>query len=149
MHSEAARGCESMSGEAVLYMALELSARSWKVLFASSRGGRRERRVAAGDVAKLVAEVAAAKRKLGLEPQARVVSCYACVPTVRAWRRARPCQGQAPAGWPFRPALTRSARGAGEEKRSGRKNGSAGVEQKNGPFAFTEKEEDWLRDRGA
>jgi transposase len=76
MRSEAARGCESMSGEAVLYMALELSARSWKVLLASSRGGRRERSVAAGDVAKLVAEVAAAKRKLGLGPEARVVSCY-------------------------------------------------------------------------
>jgi transposase len=57
-------------------MALELSARSWKVLFASSRGGRRERSVAAGDVPKLAAEIAAAKRKLGLAPQARMVSCY-------------------------------------------------------------------------
>lgn len=76
MRSEAARRFESTSGEAVLYMALELSARSWKVLFASLRGGRRERSVAAGDVAKLVAEIAAAKRKLGLAPQARVVSCY-------------------------------------------------------------------------
>jgi transposase len=58
-------------------MAMELSARSWKVLFASTRGGRRlERRVGAGDVARLLAEIAAAKRKLGLAPQARVVSCY-------------------------------------------------------------------------
>jgi transposase len=58
-------------------MALELSARRWQVLFASTaRGGRRERGVAAGDVGKLAAEIAAAKRKLGLAPQARVVSCY-------------------------------------------------------------------------
>jgi transposase len=57
-------------------MALELSARSWKVLFASTRGGRRERSVAAGDVPKLMAEVAAAKGKLGLVPEAGVVSCY-------------------------------------------------------------------------
>ena len=76
MHSEAARGCESTLGEAVLYMALELSARSWKVLLSSSRGGRRERSVAGGDVARLMAEIAAAKHKLGLPPAARVVSCY-------------------------------------------------------------------------
>jgi transposase len=77
MRSEAARGCESTSGRQVLYMALELSARRWKVLLASSRGGRREERsVAAGDVPKLMAEIAAAKRKLGLPPEARVVSCY-------------------------------------------------------------------------
>ncbi len=57
-------------------MALELSARSWKVLFASMKGGRRERSVAAGDVARLAAEIAAAKRKLGLASEARVVSCY-------------------------------------------------------------------------
>ena len=76
MRSEAARGCESTSGEAVLYMALELSARRWKVLFALRRGGRLERGVAAGDMAKLVAEIASAKRKLNLPPEARVVSCY-------------------------------------------------------------------------
>jgi transposase len=76
MRSEAARGCESTSGGQVLYMALELSARRWKVLFASPRGGRREVGVGAGDVPRLVAEIAAAKRKLGLAPEAGVVSCY-------------------------------------------------------------------------
>ena len=77
MCSEAARGCESTSDGDVLYMALELSARRWKVLLASSRcAGRRERSVAAGDVAKLLAEIASGKRKLGLPPEARVVSCY-------------------------------------------------------------------------
>jgi len=57
-------------------MALELSDRTWKVLFASPAGGRRERSVAARDVAALVGEIAAAKRRLGLSAQARVVSCY-------------------------------------------------------------------------
>jgi len=46
------------------------------VLFASPAGRRRERNVAARDVAALVAEIAAAKRRLGLSAQARVVSCY-------------------------------------------------------------------------
>lgn len=59
-----------------LYMVLELSDRSWKVLFAASRGRRRERTVAARDVMQLLAEIAEAKRKLGLPPEARVVSCY-------------------------------------------------------------------------
>jgi len=57
-------------------MALELSERTWKVLFASPAGRRRERSVAARDVAALVGEIAAAKRRLGLSAQARVVSCY-------------------------------------------------------------------------
>jgi transposase len=57
-------------------MALELSARSWKVLFRSWSGRLRERSVAAGEVGKLLAEMAAAKRSLGLVPEAGVVSCY-------------------------------------------------------------------------
>ena len=57
-------------------MALELSERTWKVLFASPAGRRRERSVAARDVAALLEEIAAAKRRLGLSAQARVVSCY-------------------------------------------------------------------------
>jgi transposase len=59
----------------VLYTVLELSDRSWKVLFAAPSGRRRERTVAARDVAQLLAETAKAKRKLGLA-DARVVSCY-------------------------------------------------------------------------
>jgi transposase len=57
-------------------MVLELSERSWKVLFASAAGRRRERAVAGRDVAGLLEEIAAAKRRLGLSAQARVVSCY-------------------------------------------------------------------------
>jgi transposase len=62
--------------EAVLYMALELSDRSWKVLFAAPSGRRRERTVAARDIGQLLAEIGEAKRKLGLPAGARVVSCY-------------------------------------------------------------------------
>jgi transposase len=57
-------------------MALELSERTWKVLFASGAGRRREISVAARELGRLLEEIAAAKRRLGLSPQARVVSCY-------------------------------------------------------------------------
>ena len=70
MRSEAARAGKSNVGGEVLYMALELSARQWR------SGRRRECSVAAGDVAKLLAEIAAAKERLGLPPEALVVSCY-------------------------------------------------------------------------
>ena len=76
MRSEATRGGETTVGGQVLYMALELSERVWKVLFASPAGRRRERSVPARDLGRLLEEIAAAKRRLGLSPQARVVSCY-------------------------------------------------------------------------
>lgn len=60
----------------VLYMALELANATWKVLFQSGAGRRRERTVPARDMAKLLAEIAAAKARLGLTPDAKVVSCY-------------------------------------------------------------------------
>ena len=74
--TQATLGGESNACEPALYMALELSDRSWKVLFQAPSGRRRERFVAAGELEQLLSEMAAAKRKLGLPPQARVVSCY-------------------------------------------------------------------------
>src|ERR1043166_7990390 len=76
MRSEATREGETIVGGQVLYMALALSDRTWKVLFASPAGRRRERSVAARDLGRLIEEVAGAKRRLGLSAQARVVSCY-------------------------------------------------------------------------
>ena len=76
MRSEATREGEISVGGQVLYMALELSERTWKVLFASPARRRRQRSVAARDVAALLEEIAAAKRRLCLSAQARVVSCY-------------------------------------------------------------------------
>jgi transposase len=75
MMSEATQ-IETNAGGAVLYMTMELSDRTWKVLFATTAGGRRERSVPARDLAKLFAEIAAAKRRFGLSPHARVISCY-------------------------------------------------------------------------
>jgi transposase len=43
---------------------------------AAPSGRRRERSVVARDIAELLAEIAEAKRKLGLSPTTRVVSCY-------------------------------------------------------------------------
>lgn len=59
----------------VLYMALELSNKSWKVCFSD---GRRRRRVSvdAGDLPGLSEQVVRARAKLGLEEDCRVVSCY-------------------------------------------------------------------------
>jgi transposase len=76
MRSESTRDDETNVGGEVLYMALELSERTWKVLFASGAGRRREISVAARELGRLLEEIAAAKRRLGLSPQARVVSCY-------------------------------------------------------------------------
>lgn len=59
----------------VLHMALELSAAKWLVGF-SARGRRRRVSVGAEDRAGLLAEISKAKVKLGLVPDARVVSCY-------------------------------------------------------------------------
>lgn len=59
----------------VLYMALELSAKTWKVGFGD---GRKERvcTVAAGDWPGLHEQMRRAREKLGLAPGCRVVSCY-------------------------------------------------------------------------
>ncbi len=61
---------------AVLFVAFELSAKSWKL--AISAGGRRAREVklSAGDLAELREELVAAKKKFGLPDDAAVVSCY-------------------------------------------------------------------------
>src|ERR671924_1239720 len=67
---------ETNADSAVLYMTMELSDRTWNVLFATTAGGRRERSVAARDLGKLLEEIAAAKRRFGLPPHARVISCY-------------------------------------------------------------------------
>ena len=59
----------------VLYMALELSDKTWKVVFGD---GVRRRQVAvpAGELVKLQEAVAEAKERFGLASSARVLSCY-------------------------------------------------------------------------
>jgi transposase len=61
----------------VLNMALELSEEKWVLAFTVGLGQQpRKRAVTGGDVAALVREVAAAKRRFRLSADARVVSCY-------------------------------------------------------------------------
>jgi transposase len=77
MTTQATLAGETSACGQVLYMVVELSSRTWKVLLRSAASGRqRERSVAAGDLACLLREIAEAKRKLALPENARVVSCY-------------------------------------------------------------------------
>jgi transposase len=71
---ETTRANQGYSAEAVLYMALELSAKKWLVLF-SDGTRRRQVTVGAGDRQALLAQLVLAKVKLGLA-HAPVVSCY-------------------------------------------------------------------------
>lgn len=63
--------------EAVLHMALELGASEWRLGFGVEAGRRAsQRKIAAGDLNGLMAEIARAKHRLGVPESARVVSCY-------------------------------------------------------------------------
>ena len=71
----AAHRVEGNANAAVLYMALELSNTTWKVVFGD---GARRRQVAvpAGELVKLQQAVAEAKKRFGLASSTRVLSCY-------------------------------------------------------------------------
>lgn len=61
----------------VLYMALELSERTWKVGFTTGLGqAPRVRQVPGGDIQAVLAEIAAAKARFKLAPDTPVCSCY-------------------------------------------------------------------------
>src|SRR5689334_12906145 len=65
------------SEQPVLYLALEPGWDSWKLAFASGLGSApRLRQIPARDVARLVLEIAEAKRRLRLPADCPVVSCY-------------------------------------------------------------------------
>jgi transposase len=63
------------AAEVVLYMALELSNKRWKLGFSN---GERQRQVSieAGDWSSLHEQIARAREKLGLAAACRIVSCY-------------------------------------------------------------------------
>src|SRR5262249_29493935 len=68
---------ESTGSAAVLYMAVELSARRWQLAFAVGLATpSRRRTIAAGDAAALQQEIVAACRRCGLPTTATVRSCY-------------------------------------------------------------------------
>jgi len=61
----------------VMFMAFELSAEKWKVGTTIGIGQRpRERSIDAGDLERLLREIAEAKARFGLPADTRVVSCY-------------------------------------------------------------------------
>jgi transposase len=63
--------------EAALFVAFELSERTWKLGFTTGHGQKpRERSVTARDQARVLEEIAKAKHRLGLPETAPVVSCY-------------------------------------------------------------------------
>lgn len=76
MTTQAAHAGKTNPGVPALYMALELSDKTWRVLFSIPSGKRREVRVPARDFAKLLAEIAEAKRRFGMSSEVSVVSCY-------------------------------------------------------------------------
>jgi transposase len=63
--------------EATLYVAFELSDKTWKLGFTTGHGQKpRERNAPARDQERILDEIAQAKRRLGLPETAPVVSCY-------------------------------------------------------------------------
>ena len=71
---QAARFAGYESGK-VLYMAMELSNRRWRLGF-SNGSKNRQKTVEARDLGATLKEIALAKQKLGVEADARVVACY-------------------------------------------------------------------------
>jgi transposase len=71
----ATHGTEVSASAPVLYMALELSDKSWRLAL-SDGTKRRQVSVPAADLAKLASAVAKAKERFGMPAMARVLSCY-------------------------------------------------------------------------
>jgi transposase len=71
----ATQGMEGKVSAPVLYMALELSNKTWRLAL-SDGAKRRQVVVPAADLMKLSEEVAKAKERFGMPASARVVSCY-------------------------------------------------------------------------
>ncbi len=64
------------AAEGVLYMAMELGDKCWKLVFSDGGEKRRHETIEAGRRLELVEAIRKAKRKFHLSPEARVVSCY-------------------------------------------------------------------------
>src|ERR1043166_711896 len=76
MTTAAARNEQEHTPEATLFVAFELSEKTWKLGFTTGHGQKpRERTVTARHQERVLAEIAQAKRRLGLPDTAPVVSC--------------------------------------------------------------------------
>jgi transposase len=77
MTMTAAHNGHDTTPERALFVAFELSEKTWKLGFTTGHGQPpRERSIAAGHQARVLHEVAQAKRRFGLPEAAPVVSCY-------------------------------------------------------------------------
>src|SRR5215467_10477977 len=77
MTTAATHNAQSHTTEATLFVAFELSEKTWKLCFTTGHGQKpRERTVTARQQEHVLDEIAQAKRRLGLPATASVVSCY-------------------------------------------------------------------------
>lgn len=67
---------ESITDDRILYMAMELSQKTWKLALSDGRSNPRHYSVDAGDRATVLDKIAKAKARFGLDPDVAVVSCY-------------------------------------------------------------------------
>src|SRR5918994_4482703 len=77
MTTAAIHNRQDTTPEAALFVAFELSEKTWKLGFTTGSGQKpRERTVTARDQQRVLDEIASAKRRFGLPETAPVVSCY-------------------------------------------------------------------------
>jgi transposase len=77
MSTAATHHANGNTTEAILFVAFELSEKTWKLGFTTGHGQKpRERSMPARDHERVLNEIAQAKRRLGLPETAPVVSCY-------------------------------------------------------------------------
>src|SRR5262247_855117 len=77
MTTPATRNVQESMTEGTLFVAFELSEKTWKLGFTTGHGQKpRERTVPARQQERVLDEIAHAKRRLGLPASAAVVSCY-------------------------------------------------------------------------
>src|SRR5499425_3721280 len=77
MTTKATRNTQAKTSEGPLFMAFELSEKTWKLGFTTGHGQKpRERAVTARDQKRVLDEIAQAKRRFDLPETAPVVSCY-------------------------------------------------------------------------
>jgi transposase len=77
MTTLATRNTQDTTTEGTLFVAFELSEKTWKLGFTTGHGQKpRERTVTARQQERVLDEIAQAKRRMGLPESAAVVSCY-------------------------------------------------------------------------
>jgi transposase len=75
--NELRTGEEGKGGGGKLYLAFELGNTAWKLGFTVGLGQKpRRRKIKAGDLARLQAEIKLAQQRFGLGTRERVLSCY-------------------------------------------------------------------------